>query len=180
MNARQTILLITTAITLIGANVWAFQEYTEARRSAWVAKRDLGRCVQFAERIKQLRKQPELARAQAIERPELVRQIETVARAVQLPARSLNRIHPEPPLRISNSAFQRVSVRLALQDVTIKQLTRFLYQITDSYPSLKVGSCRIAAPRNDRDQNMWNADVVLTYLVYSPHDKLSAPEVNRP
>jgi hypothetical protein len=61
-----------------------------------------------------------------------------------------------------------------LKNVTLEQLVKMAHTLSAETDSLLPKALRLTAPRNADTGPFWNAELVLTYLIYDP------PELDRP
>jgi hypothetical protein len=88
-------------------------------------------------------------------------------RRAGLPDGATQRIKSGEPRQLGRTAYQQVRTRLVLPNVPLSQLATFLHHLTQD-PRLKIRDLRLRMPHGQPDGNNWDADAVLTYLIYSP------------
>lgn len=167
---RQDILLGVLAAILLAAALWAHGRCRAARSDAARASGDLARCRSRAARIEHLRHRPNLAGAEELQLEVLARQVERAARSAYVPPHAVTRIWPEPVRRVLDTVYQEKPTQIVIKKVSMKQLVGFLCRLTASTPGLCVKSLRLTAPRGGGAADVWIAEAVVSYLIYSPPD----------
>lgn len=167
-HRRHAILAAALAAALLLSAAWMYADLAERRTMAQHAAEDVAACEQLAEQIRDLRRQPSLARSHEMEHQELTRRIEAAAQAAQLPAASLVSIAPAPAQRINRTPYKRKSTQVQFTGVTLPQLVRVLGSFAAEEAGPKVTQLRLAAPRDQQSGDRWSAEVTLTYLIYAP------------
>ena len=144
------------------------------QRSLTSAKEELadsiGRTQQMqadAVQIETLRIAPRLATERVRPNDELIAQVEAAMGAANLPPKHWVANDPAPAVRIPRSPYQQMTVRLSLEDVSLRQVVEFAHALLDKDPGLSIPRLRLTASPKDAT-DLWNADVGLAYLVYSP------------
>jgi len=59
--------------------------------------------------------------------------------------------------------------------VSLKQVATFLYALTDG-SGLRVQELRLRSPHGDVAPDVWDAETTVTYLMYAPGSKKTAPK----
>ena len=77
----------------------------------------------------------------------LARLVEAAADQAALPRQSLERIWPQPPQRLGDTAYQRHATQLVVRDVTLPQAVRFLRGLATGPKPLDIDQLRLSAPR---------------------------------
>jgi hypothetical protein len=152
---------------LAAADLWIWFELTSARSSAVAATSNRAYCQQLATRIRGLREAPAVAQSQAIAASELVRRIERAMASAELAPDRLGSVLPEAPKRVEDSPYVERPTNLQIRSVSLRQLVSFLHAVT-SDSGLRITSIRLAEPREETAVDAWNADVTVSYWVYSP------------
>lgn len=108
-------------------------------------------------------------RASDRERPndELLSQVQEAMNRVRMRPDQWERSQPSPPRRLGNSPYRQVVTLLSLRRVSLQQVGALCHSLISEDPSLNVSQLRLsAAPR--QQSSSWNAELTLTYLIYSP------------
>lgn len=166
------LIAMTLLIALAGSGQWFFTQRAKAR----IAMADSAACVRLADRIAALRTRPGMIQTQAIEQTDLVRRIETALRQAGILPASLIRIAHPSPRRIADTSYEERTAQISLHHVTLKQLISALYALSTGKEKLTVKSCRLSAPRDPNDDTTWQAEVTISYLIYSPIVAPSSPK----
>lgn len=77
---------------------------------------------------------------------------------------------PSQPVRIPKSPYKKLRTRLTFENVTLQELVAVAFHLVEADPALTVSSIRITAPPTKTATN-WNAELTLSYLIYSPFRK---------
>ncbi len=166
---RLATLLGFLCLILAGLAAWSFADMADKKRVAQNAAADLSEVKKLAERIIEVRDQPAIAGSYELELDELTRQIEEAADKAELPGGSLVRIWPEAARRVSDSPYKEKPTQILLRQATLRQITIFLYELSNSESGLTVQSLRIVAPHRDVKDNTWTSEATITYLIYDPN-----------
>lgn len=104
------------------------------------------------------------------ERPndELLAEVKDALDAAKIPLERWIGNDPAPAVRIPKSPYKRLSVRLTLDALTLRQLVQFAYQLADVNSSLHVSDLRLSVPQS-RTNDTWNVEVTVSYLIYAPY-----------
>jgi hypothetical protein len=120
-----------------------------------------------AQRIELLRTAPRIASERARPNDELLAQVRNALEAAQIPLDKWIGNEPDPAVRVPQSAYKRIGTRLSFEDVDLKSLVTFIHCMLSADPSLSITRMRLTAP-SDTDTNFWDADLAISYLIYSP------------
>jgi hypothetical protein len=160
--------LLLGLLCLVIASTWQL----EARRTrAQSAAADLAECHRLAAHIARLRAQPHQAGLTERSARELAQQIEQAAQQAGVAPADVIRINPRGARRISNSVYKQQSTDVAINSVTMKELITFLSALTSKSKGLQISSLRLLAeaePALQADSEEWDAEVTLTFLIFSP------------
>jgi hypothetical protein len=152
------------AITSLAAAVHA----RSLSRQAQLATADATACLQLASQIRGLRQRPRKIESQQVQQPQLAKRIETAGTLAGIPLSAFSRIDPESPRRLGDTAYEEMPTQLSLRSVNLRQLVSLLYNLSTDDLNLNVKQIRLSAPRGTEAQDLWNAEVTLTYLIYAP------------
>ncbi len=168
MMKRKGIQAALLAGLLAAVALWSGGVMMGARHRAIEAKQGLEGVQRCALAIEALRDRPTLAADRERLDGEMAGLIEKQASSLGMsrPAR----ISPEPPQRVGESSYKEKPTQVALRGVTIEQAVRFVHALCAADAALNVKSLRLTPPSVDNPAGKWSADVVLTYLIYSPRN----------
>lgn len=164
---RQFILIGLMLLLLAMAAVWSTNTMIAESESARSAAEDIASCKVLAATIESLREKPAIASVSAMGVQELGERIEAASRQAQLPPSSLEGVFPQASRRVGDSAYLSKPTSLSLRGVTLEQLVTLLFHLTDG-SGLSARDLRLRTPHGGAPSNIWDADVTLSYLVYSP------------
>jgi hypothetical protein len=156
------------AIAFIVLDVYGYVAMLQARDRADEAVSGSALCERLANSITTLKAKPIIAgtHEQAVE--ELTKNIEAAAQAFGVAGNEhLASIAPEPTARLFNSAYLEKPTTVDLRNATLPQLIGMMCQLCANGSGLKIKTLRLTAPSKN-DDNMWNAELTITYLIYSP------------
>ena len=174
-STRQNrLVLAATAAGLVLAMLWGSRRQSDSRDAALAAAAELAQCQTLAGRIESLRRRPAVADVREARATDVSRRVEQAAREAEFTDGSLERIEPEPPRRVGDTAYKEVPTQLRLRRVTLRQVFAFLHAVGNDAggPPLRVRSVRLSAPRGEEATDLWAVEATLVYLVYDP----KAPE----
>lgn len=168
---RQLPMLIFLATLTIGAG-WSYLWMSADREAAESSRDNLQACLQLTTQIKKLREKPLWAGSSTRSAGELARILETSAKKANIPAGSIVQIDPQPARRLGKTAYKEQPTHIELQDIALKQLVFLLLELTDEESGAELAELRLSAPRDEpsssEKQELWNAEVTLTHLIFSP------------
>ena len=180
MNASRRYLLYGVLLAVLaGAGAFtAWSQLDEARSEAQRAAGDAQRARVLAHQVLRLRERPAVAAEAERELQQLAAPIEAAADAALIARQQVLSIDPEPARRLGRSPLLEKPTTLRLSDVTLEGLTRFLHRLetqpegddgeAEGSGRLRSTAIRLSTPRGQEPRGLWNADVTLTYLIYSP------------
>jgi len=168
MNRRQTILIAVLAGLLLVVVLWAYDGMATQRRAAHDAAADLIACRRMAGQIAAYSRMPTVADEHERMAARTTGLIESAAKEAAIDPSCLDRIMPEPPRRMGDTAYKEKPTHVLLKNVTLRQLTRLIHTATTGGQGLAACSIRITAPRPEDTGPLWTAEVTLTYLIYDP------------
>ena len=120
------------------------------------------------QRVKVLRAAPRSATDRERPNDELLAQIRNAMDEAGMPAERWIGNDPALPVRVPRSSYKRLSTRLSFEQVTLLNLVTFAFHLTDNDRALRISDIRLVAPRGD-DPEMWDTELTVTYLIYSPY-----------
>lgn len=169
-NIKRQVMLVGVMLAMLTvATAWSVQVMLADRAAANGAAADLAECRQLATSIEALRHKPRIAAAEDIGAVMLGQRITTASQQAQLPQQALDGIFPQSARRMGNSPYAQKPTTLVLRDVTLAQLVKFLYHLTEGESGLTVRDLRLRAPRGETaGAEQWDAEATITCLIYQP------------
>lgn len=167
-SSRTRLLVLVAFCCVLGMVCWLQWRTLRAERTRFTASAAaLARMQDDAGRIRALRRTPQ--RAAERERPneELLAQIEAARKKAGLEQEVWRDSVPLAPLRLAHSSYQRHTTRIFLEKITLQQLMRLAHEILAADASLSITGLHLTAPAGAEGPG-WNADLAVSYLVYSP------------
>ncbi|MCX5647497.1 MAG: hypothetical protein NTX40_00125 [Planctomycetota bacterium] len=168
MRRRMAILLALLAALLGVAAVWCWGQVAARRRAAIQARDDLAACRQMTDLIADLGRRQTIAEERERRSSEVAGPIEQAAKAAGIAAGEIIRINPAPQRRIEGTAYKEKPTQVFLKRVSLKALVAMLHALSQSDQPLHPSAIRLTAPNREDTGSQWDAEVVLTYLVYDP------------
>ncbi len=168
MRRRMTILLGLLAALLAVTAVWCCGRMAARRRAATQARDDLAACRQMADLITDLGRRQAVAEERERQSSEVAGPIEQAAREAGVAAGQIVRINPAPPRRIEGTAYKEKPTQVFLKRVPLKAIVATLHTLSQADQPLHPSAIRLTAPNREDTGSQWDAEVVLTYLVYDP------------
>ena len=168
MNRQRKLLILVLAGLLLIAAAWSYSLLHDKRESALAAKRNLEQCQQIASKIASLQTQPKLAADYERLSGETTSLIEQAAKAAGIEADKISRITPASPQRIEKTTYKEKSTQVLLKEITIQQLVEMAYRLLNNNSPLTPKSIRLIAPKADDTGDIWNVELVISYLIYEP------------
>ena len=123
-----------------------------------------------AARIQSLRTAPRLATERERPNDELIAEVHDSMTAADIPPGCWVGNDPAPTVRVPRSPYKRLTVRLLLEELNLRQLVRFAYHLNELDSAISIPRIRLFAP-HDRHGNTWNVDLSLSYLIYAPYNE---------
>lgn len=168
---RQTILVGIMILLLIGAAAWSVDWMMQQRQQAQDAAADLAECQMLVRRIEALREAPTVASAEAMGVQEFGEHIEAASRLANFDPSALRGVFPQAAQRVGDSPYLRKPTAITLRHVPLHDLVTFLYHISGD-TGLMVRDLRLRTPHAEAPEDVWDAEVTLTYLIYEPAERL--------
>ena len=166
---RRTLLLSLVLIGCLGAAAVAAVVYMgRSRSAARQAADDLAECRRLADQIRRLSARPRRASDHERLSSETSTLIEKAAAAAGVTGGRLVSIHPEPAQRVAESVYKEKPTRIVLRGVTVRQAVELMQRLTAGEDALGIKSLNLTAVTPQDDRDLWNADIVVTYLIYDP------------
>lgn len=166
---RQAILVGVMLVLLAITALWSWGRYAAARDRAAAARESTAAVEALAESIEGLRRQPTMG-VQALADTQLTAMLEASARAAGFdPESVILSIRPQPDRRVENTPYRQKTTELRLQRLTLRQLVRFLYDLSSRNPGLRVDGLQLSSPAGEGPAATWTVDpLTLSYLIYAP------------
>jgi outer membrane murein-binding lipoprotein Lpp len=157
---RRTLLLLTLLVAALGACLLAYGRASSRRDQASRAAQDLADTRVLVSRIAAARQAGDEGGDRFLDIPT---RIKHAANAAAISDEAVATITPGDPQRLGTSDYSEVSVPLGVEGVHARQLITFLHVASRPELGLNVKKVRMA-----RAAEVWNADVTLSYLVFTP------------
>ncbi len=167
MKRRTLAILGAAGAALTLALVLSCQFLLQQQKAAEAAQRDLAEGVRMIEQIKVLSQRPTLAGEKERHDNETYGLIESTVKSAGVDAK-VRRIASEKPRRLGDSAYKEQPTQVSLPPITLKQLVALGLDLSSPEVGLNLETIRLSAPRDADTGDLWNAEVVLTYLIYDP------------
>lgn len=148
--------------------LWCYGYMADQRTAAMQARTDFEQCQRCAIKIKALKQRPKIASEHERLHAETTSLIEQAAKTAGVPASSLIRITPEPARRLGDTVYREKPTQILLKKVTLKQIVTLVHAIVNAKQKLHANFIRITAPRAEDTNDLWTAELVVTYLIYEP------------
>jgi hypothetical protein len=158
---------VLTGLLLLTA-LWSVSWMLAQRAEAQHAAADLQATSTLAAQITGLKAEPKIAAAdEARGIQQLDPKIELALKAAGLPRRpTIDGIFPQAAREVGDLPYQVKPTAVSIRRVSLGQLAKFLYYLSDD-TGLNVRDLRMRTARSG-DARQWDAEVVLTYLIYVP------------
>ena len=153
---------------LLGAWCWMGSRRLESRRGAHQALvAQIEQMNLDADVIQVLRAAPRLATERERPNDELLAEVRDSMAAAKIPLDYWIGNDPAPTVRVPNSPYKRLSVRLMFEELSLRQVVEFAFNLTQMDSALSIPYLRLHAPPRAKDET-WNVDLNVDYLIYSP------------
>ncbi len=162
------ILLAILIALLGGATLAAYGHLRIERAAAAAAGEDLAACRRLAHRIEELSGGPRLATEHERLSSETTHLIEKSARSAGLTGGQLVSIRPQPAQRLAETVYKEKPTRVILRRVALESVVRLMHNLVTAEQCLNVKSIQLTAAGTQTSPGRWDADVVVTYLIYDP------------
>ncbi len=121
-----------------------------------------------ADVIRQLRAAPRIVAERERPNDTLIAQIRDAMVAAGVPTDGWAGHDPLPAVRIPQTPYKQLSVRVRFEDLSLKVLAQFALNLTQSDSTLSIPSLHLAAPRGGKSE-AWDVNMTISYLIYSPY-----------
>lgn len=95
---------------------------------------------------------------------EVIGLIERSAAGSGIDRTSVARISPETPRRVADTEYAEHRVLVALRQVELDQLLRFLHGVADDGGGLRAQTIPLRVPQDPTTDSRWNADTTFAYV----------------
>ena len=171
-SSKNSLFTASLFVLLIGIAAWSFWYRGISYRRLENDQANLTACHEAAAKISKLRQQKQRALLQSKPSEELNRKVEEWAGTTGLDLKAVARIEPREPRRVGDTQYLEQVTELELSGVTLEKTLRFSQLAESSEEGLKLTSMRLSLPHLKTDtppeSECWNAELSLTYLIYSP------------
>jgi hypothetical protein len=161
------IMAVATGLLAAGA-AWSYGHMASQRQAAEAARADLAQCLASAATIETLRQKPALASDQERVAAETTGLVSRAAAAAGITPAQLARIVPDPPQKIGQTAYKEKPTLVVVEDVRLEQIVKMIHTLGAGTEGLTAKSIRLGPPRQQGCDDLWTAEIVLTYLIYDP------------
>lgn len=167
MSRRKIILFSILGLLLIWMLYLSYSQFVYQKQRALQASEDLKECSLMVQKIKTLRHRPTLATERERLSDEITGLVERMALSAGLGA-DIVRITHEPAQRIGDSAYTEKPTRITVRKTRLRRLVTLLHGLTRGEHGLRAQTLRLSPNRPDEDADSWDAEFVVTYLIYDP------------
>ncbi len=170
-TVRRTTAVLVCLLMVLGLWSWVESRSLASNRSSYgTLVTQLEQMSGDVQRITALRSAPRLAAERERANDELLAQVRSAMSAAQMAEACWIGNDPAQPVRVPRSPYKRLGTRLSFEEVSMRQLVSFGYHLIDSDATVSISSLRLSTPRKP-EPDKWNAEVVVSYLIYSPYQK---------
>lgn len=157
------------AMLLIAAG-WSTLRMFGLRQDARYAAQDLQQAQRLADEIDRLQNRDAVASASgdtAMQEQRLAERIKEAAEKANLTGQWQQGIEHRREVRIDDSPYMRKPAVLITRGLTLYQLALLLHHLTYDSP-YTAEQFQLRTPPGEEAGGRWDADITLTYLIYSP------------
>lgn len=124
--------------------------------------------------IRRMRLSPKLATERERPNDALLEEIRHALEEAAIPLDRWTRSTPSPATQVPDTAYKRLSTRIELEAVTLKQTALFLYALVDTNSALDVSRVKMSsgAQKGKADLHVVSD---ITYYIYAPHEATAVP-----
>lgn len=163
-SRRLTLWLVILSVLLLVTAFWTRGRMLTAQASAHDAVESLSNSHGLIAKINELKQDRLVLEDRPDREREVIGLIENSTADAGINRTSVARIEPQLPKRMADTEFAEYQVRIALRDVKLDQLLRFLHQIADDGAGLQAKTVHLRTPQNTEFQQIWNVETTLTYV----------------
>jgi hypothetical protein len=166
-SSRLRLLVVGSAVLAAAFLTWLQERVTASATDTFrVARGQLAQMHDDAQLIQQLRRTPMTAAARARSNQELLAQVEKALAAAGVDRALWQDSVPQPPTRIPNSDYMKVTTRLYFEDLTLQKVAAFSHHLRAVDPTLSVSGVNLA--NRTSETLVFDVEVVVSYLVFTP------------
>jgi hypothetical protein len=158
------VLLIAAFVAILGA----WNQHRSSRERAREAIANLAEATRLTEELERFRDAPRVASLEVEPPDRIATRVTSAAAKAMLSPLSIYSVDPQPPSRISQSAYQVRATQIVLQDATLRQIVSFISSLEDSESGLLVRDLSLSGRNDTNDSEAWNARLTLTQMIYLP------------
>ena len=167
-NMRRHLSVLAALALLAAAWCWIELRSLRSRRSAFESGvLQLTQMREDVAAIQSLQSAPRLAVDRERPNDELLAEIRQALTAASIPVEAWVGNEPAPPVRLAQTPYKQISLRLFLEGLSLRQLADFAVALSARTAGLSFPSVRLS-PAAGADKAKWNADLKMTYLIYAP------------
>ena len=167
MTRRVQILALLVGVALVAAVIMSYQFMLDQQEAAVAANTNLAEGLSMIDQITEVSRRPAMAVSREKLSTETTTLIEAAAKSAGI--REVKRITSDgAPRRIGDTVYKEKPTQVLLQQVTLKQIVDLALAVTGNDVGLNVESIRLSVPPEGGNAGLWNAEIVLTYLIYAP------------
>jgi hypothetical protein len=163
-SRRLSFMLVVLSVLLIAIAAWSRGRLTAAHAKAQEAAESLAESRSVISRIGALRDERAVREDKPDRDREVIGLIERSAAGSGIDRTSLARISPETPRRVADTDYAEHRVLVALRQVELDQLLRFLHEVADDGAGLRAQTVHLRVPQNPAADSQWNADTTFAYV----------------
>jgi hypothetical protein len=176
MNRRRTILLTVVGTLLALGAALSYQYMVGQESAAQTAAANLAEGLRLMGQIEALSHQPMLAADRERQERETVGLVEDAAKSVGIKPK---RFAHQGARRLGDTVYKEKPMQVLLQGITLRQLVDLELAVSQADAGLNLESIRLSIPREGDANDLWTAEVVLSYLIYDPPPVVSKQEPPR-
>lgn len=172
MSGRMGLGLAIACCVLAGVTVCSWLVMRASAERAGEVLAEERSCQRLIAEILALQNRPRFAGLAAESPQAITARAEEAVRQSGLPVTALVRIEPQSAVRLGDSPYRQRPTRLELRRATLEQVTRFVFHMTRAEEGAAVRDLRLVSVDGpdaaDGGGTLWNAEPVLTQLIFSP------------
>ncbi len=158
------------ALAVLAVRAWG--ALRDARADAMAAGEELAWCRQAVATLQAARGADVIAGDAAA--GDIIGRISTAASAAGIEADQVVRISPDSPSRLADTPYKEKPTAISLRQVSLPALTTFIHHLLTREAGLSAKSIHLTSP-SEAPAGTWNAEVVVTSLLYEPSSEKRMP-----